>query len=233
MADEIVLELKDLEAGYGDITVLRDISISVPRSSVAVLLGPNGAGKTTLLRAASGLLKPSAGTVRVNGHEMTGSPPFRWLKAGLCHVPEGRGIFRSLSVRENLELAVPPWLNGSSYAAATDVFPVLKRRLDQIANTLSGGEQQMLALARCYLARPSVALLDEVSMGLAPKVVAEILESIRGLVERGVTLVVAEQYVRQALAMADAVYVIKRGRVVFGGDPSELDEHKIERLYLS
>ncbi|WP_086055438.1 ABC transporter ATP-binding protein [Frankia coriariae] len=261
------LQLCSVTAGYGRSTVLREVTLTVPAGSVVALLGPNGAGKTTLLRAAAGLLRPSAGTVTVTGRDVTRSSPHQRARAGLCLVPEGRGIFPSLTVQENLQLQLPSWRGhggrgrgggirgsggrgrdsghgddsgrddsgrgNSGVDAALDAFPVLRDRLRQVAGTLSGGQQQMLALARCYLSDPAVVLLDEVSMGLAPRVIDQIFESLRGLAASGVSLLLVEQYVSRALEMADVVCLLGRGRVGFTGAPSELDEDELVRGYLS
>src|SRR6202022_190270 len=155
--------------------------LAVEAGTIAALLGPNGAGKTTLLKVASGLMRPAAGTVMVAGRDATAMSPSRRARLGLCLVPEGRGIFPRLTVRENLRLQGPPWAKDAPVEAALEAFPILRDRLGQRAGTMSGGQQQMLALARCYLARPSIVLLDEVSMGLAPRIVDEIFASIQAL----------------------------------------------------
>ena len=226
------LRLSSISAGYGRTAVLRDVSISVPQTEIVALLGPNGAGKTTLLRTASGLLRPTSGTIEIAGKDVTRASPAKRARAGLSLIPEGRGIWRNLTVRENLRLQVPPWLRNDSVAAAIEMFPILGDRLDQAAGTLSGGQQQMVALSRAYLAQPSVVLLDEVSMGLAPKVVDEIFEALRKLADAGVALLLVEQYVTRALAMADRVVLLDRGHVSFSGRPSELDEEAVLRGYL-
>src|SRR5258708_4989397 len=166
-----LLVLDSVSAGYGLTPVLRDVSIVVPTGTLVALLGANGAGKTTLLRVASGLLRPTSGTVWLDGEDRTRQPPFRRAEAGMCLVPEGRGIFPSLTVRDNLELQVPPWLKDGKLDRALDIFPALGSRMAQVAGSLSGGEQQMLALARAVLAQPTVILLAEISLGLAPQLV--------------------------------------------------------------
>jgi branched-chain amino acid transport system ATP-binding protein len=226
------LELTEITAGYGRTTVLRDVSITVPRGSVVALLGPNGAGKTTLLRTAGGLMRPSSGRVAGDGHDLTRRHAYQRAKAGVCLIPEGRGVFPNLSVRENLLLQIPPWVSGSSFDAAIDAFPVLGERLAQRAGSLSGGQQQMLALARCFLSEPSVVLLDEVSMGLAPRVVDEIFAALQKLADSGVALLLVEQYVTRALEMADHVYLLDRGQTVFSGPAAELDADEVLRRYL-
>ncbi|HVU72962.1 MAG TPA: ABC transporter ATP-binding protein [Mycobacteriales bacterium] len=232
VASTPVLELRGVTAGYGRATVLRDVSFSVAPGSVTALLGPNGSGKTTTLRTVSGIVKPSAGSVLLGGADVTRKAPHRRAEKGLCLIPEGRGIFRSLTVRDNLRMQVPPWRRGAAVDAAITAFPVLGQRLDQVAGSLSGGQQQMLALGRAYLADPTVVLLDEVSMGLAPRVVDEIFGSLRALAATGVALVVVEQYVTRALELADQVVLLDRGTVGFCGSPATLDEAELMKSYL-
>jgi branched-chain amino acid transport system ATP-binding protein len=227
-----MFELQHVEAGYAETVVLRDVTLSVPASSVVALLGPNGAGKTTLLRTASGLLRTRRGRLLFDGTDVTHDAPHRLMERGICHIPEGRGIFRSLTVRENLRLQALPGEESSALARSTEVFPRLGQRLDQVAGTLSGGEQQMLALARAYVQRPRVVLLDEVSMGLAPNLVEEIFVFLKQLASDGVSLLLVEQYVTKALKIADYVYVLNRGSVVFVGEPSELGSDEIFRQYI-
>jgi branched-chain amino acid transport system ATP-binding protein len=226
-----MLELRQVVAGYGDTTVLRGVDLVVPDSSVVALLGPNGAGKTTLLRVASGLLPIRSGRFTLDGEDLAGLPPHRLVERGICHVPEGRGVFGSLSVRENLMLQSPPGKEAQALERAAQVFPKLGQRLDQLAGTLSGGEQQMLALTRSYVQSPRVVLLDEVSMGLAPKIVDEIFEFLVTLAAEGASLLLVEQYVTRALAVADYVYVLGKGEVTFVGEPGELDGDDVFRAY--
>ncbi|HZO36942.1 MAG TPA: ABC transporter ATP-binding protein [Solirubrobacteraceae bacterium] len=226
------LELRGVTAGYGNATVLRDIDLTVMPGQVVALLGSNGAGKTTLLSVAAGLVRPSGGSVLIHGEDATRRPCHQRVRSGLCLVPEGRGIFRRLTVRENLELQVPPWDKETSIEVAVDAFPVLGERMKQLAGTLSGGQQQMLALARAYLANPSLVMLDEVSMGLAPRIVDQIFESLDVLAAKGVALLVVEQYINRALAMAAQVYVLQRGMMTFSGPASGLDEATLLRDYL-
>jgi branched-chain amino acid transport system ATP-binding protein len=227
-----MFELLDISAGYGDTQVLDRVSVRVPTGSVVALLGPNGAGKTTLLRVASGVLRPTGGEIRCQGTRMTGRPPHDFVGEGVCHVPEGRGIFRSMTVRDNLLLQAPAGSEAAAVEQATGVFPVLGRRLAQLAGTLSGGEQQMLALARAYVQQPSFVFLDEVSLGLAPIVVDEIFEFLALLRSNGTALLLVEQYVSRALALADYVYVLVRGELGFAGEPGELDEDQVFRRYV-
>jgi branched-chain amino acid transport system ATP-binding protein len=226
-----VLELQNLTGGYGDTTVLRDVSISVPESTVVALLGPNGAGKTTTLRMASGLARPKRGTVTFAGADVTGLNPYQRANRGLCLIPEGRGIFPSLTVRENLTLYVPKRAQRDAYERAIDTFPVLGERRTQIAGTLSGGEQQMLALVRAYVADPKVVLIDEASLGLAPLVVDAIFAFIERVAADGVSLLMVEQYISRALALASVVYLLNQGSIVYSGPAAELDEERVFAYY--
>jgi branched-chain amino acid transport system ATP-binding protein len=227
-----VLELRGIGAAYGRSPALWDVSLSIPRGTIAALLGPNGAGKTTLLKVASGLLRPTQGQILIDGVDVTRAAPNARAAKGMCLIPEGRGVFPRLSVRENLLLHTPPWVRSDSTERALEAFPALRSRLGDRAGSLSGGQQQMVALARCYLASPSIVLLDEVSMGLAPLVVDEIFSSLQALAASGVTLLIVEQFVTRALAMADTAHLLNRGRVTFSGPPDELDEAAVLEGYL-
>jgi len=229
----MAFELRDIDAGYGTTQVLRSVTLVVPTGSVVTLLGPNGAGKTTLLRVASGLLAPMRGKIVVDGVDLTGSPPHRLMRAGVAHIPEGRGIFRNLTVQENLLILGPDRTESEAVSLAVDAFPRLGERLSQLAGSLSGGEQQMLALARAYLANPKLVLLDEVSMGLAPRIVDAIFEFIARLTTTGASLLIVEQYIRRALAAADYVYLMDRGRISFAGEPSELTDEEVFNRYMT
>jgi branched-chain amino acid transport system ATP-binding protein len=227
-----MFHLERIVAGYGDSTVLRNVSLTVPEGSVVALLGPNGAGKTTLLRIASGLLTPRAGEIRLDGTSLRGKPADEFARAGICHVPEGRGIFRSLSVRDNLLLQAADDKSDEAIEKAVSVFPRLGERLSQRAGTMSGGEQQMLAMARAYLANPTLVLLDEVSLGLAPMIVDEIFEFLAKLAREGASLLLVEQYISRALAIADFVFVLNQGEIAFAGETDELDQAELYRTYL-
>ena len=227
-----MLELRGVTAGYGSHTVLRDVNLVIPDNAVVALLGPNGAGKTTLLRVASGLLRPSAGRVLVDGVDATGFPPHKLSQLGVCHVPEGRGIFRALSVKDNIRLQAKNGFEADPTAAVAEAFPRLGERLTQRAGTMSGGEQQMLALARAYVAGAKTVLLDEVSMGLAPKIIDEIFEYLHRLAAQGAALLLVEQYVARALELADFVFILNKGRVQFVGESAELGEEQILASYL-
>jgi branched-chain amino acid transport system ATP-binding protein len=226
------LELAQIDAGYGQFRALRGVQLTVPARSVVALLGANGAGKTTTMRVATGLLRPSRGQVRMDGADITRMPAPRRARQGLCLIPEGRGIFRSLTVRENLELQVPAWRTDTGIEPALEAFPVLKERLNQVAESMSGGQQQMLALSRAHIARPRVVLLDEVSLGLAPVIVDEIFESLAALVAGGAALIIVEQYVSRALALADRVCLLARGEVVWQGPVAELTDETLAAGYL-
>ncbi len=227
-----MLRLAGVDAGYGETVVLRDIDLVVPGGSVVSLLGPNGAGKTTLLRTASGLIRPTRGRITLDGEDVTDKAPHELVARGVCHIPEGRGIFRNLTVRENLFSQAPFITPSDSVERAAEAFPILGERLAQVAGTLSGGQQQMLALARAYVTDARIVLLDEVSMGLAPLVVDEIFAFIERLSEAGSSLLLVEQYVTRALAISDFVYLLNKGRVSFAGEPGELDEQQVFEGYV-
>jgi branched-chain amino acid transport system ATP-binding protein len=219
-----MLELRAIEAGYSGHIVLRDVSLAVKPGTVVAVLGPNGAGKTTLLRVASGLLRPSAGAVLLGGEDVTRMRPYARARRGLCHIPEGRGIYPTLTVRENLMLYARQGEEAAALDQATSAFPVLGTKLRQPAGQLSGGQQQMLSLARAWIASPALVLVDEASMGLAPVVVDQIFEFLGQIAASGTALLLVEQYVNRALALADTVYVLSKGAVVFTGKPAEITD---------
>ncbi len=227
-----MLELHDVTAGYGDTVVLRGVTLEVPDSTVVALLGPNGAGKTTLLRTASGLIRPMGGRIVLAGEDVTGRKAYHMARRGLCHLPEGRGIFPSLSVRDNLVLESPKGREGESIAQAVEAFPVLGTRLRQMAGSLSGGEQQMLALVRGFVTNPKLVVVDEASLGLAPLVVDQIFETLRRIVATGAALLLVEQYVNRALDLADHVYLMNRGQIVFSGPSDQLRGEEVFERYL-
>ena len=227
-----MLRLDGIRAGYGPATVLRDVSLVVPAGAVVALLGPNGAGKTTLLRVASGLLRPTTGRVLLDGEDVTGAPPQRRRRLGLCHIPERGGVFADLTVVENLRLFARPGGEDEAIARAVEAFPALGSRLHQAAGTLSGGEQQMVALSRVHGEQSRLVLLDEVSMGLAPRLVDTIFTFLEGLARGGVSLLVVEQYAAKALAIADYVCLLDRGRFAVVGEPAELDSAGLAAHYL-
>jgi branched-chain amino acid transport system ATP-binding protein len=229
-----VLQFERVSAGYGTTTVLREVSFQVRPGQVVALLGPNGAGKTTALRTASGIVRPTSGIVSLDGVDLGKEPPHRRAARGLCLIPEGRGIFKSLTVQENLRLQVPAGESKTDEAIgrALTVFPALTGRMKDAVGHLSGGQQQMLSLARAYVTNPRVILLDEVSMGLAPRVVDEMFQALRTLAAAGIAMLIVEQYVTRALAMADIVVLLNKGSVSYDGPPSELDERAVLQGYL-
>ncbi|MGZ6954997.1 MAG: ABC transporter ATP-binding protein [Acidimicrobiia bacterium] len=227
-----LLELRGIRAAYERIDVLFGIDLEVPEGSVVALLGPNGAGKTTTLRVAAGLHVPSAGDVLVAGRRVNGTAPEELARRGLCLIPEGRGIFPNLSVRENLRMMT---YAGTSLGAVEDEafsrFPRLKERQRQIAGTLSGGEQQMLAMARGLATRPALLLLDELSMGLAPIIVEELYELVAQIARDGVSILVVEQFASTVLGVADIAAVLVHGKVARVGTPRELQD-ELSKAYL-
>ena len=227
-----VLSVQDLRSGYGEKQVIRGVSLGVAEGRTLAILGPNGAGKTTLLKTMSGLLKPTAGKVLVDGEDMAHVTPHDRVARGLCHIPDPRGIFRTLTVRENLLLQAPKGQTSEAVERATTAFPRLGQRLSQVAGTMSGGEQQMLAVARSYVQHPRVVLLDEVSMGLAPNLVDEIFQFLGTLSATGVALIIVEQFVHRSLAMADEVVVLTRGRISLTGPADAFDEEDIFNAYV-
>ena len=225
-----MLSIKNLEAGYGKVKVLHGISIEVPKSQVITLIGSNGAGKTTTMRAVTGMIKPTAGEITLSGTRIDGSDSYTIARLGLAHSPEGRRVFSTMSVTDNLLLGAFPRLTGSrpkgdvqgDLDRAMDLFPRLKERRTQLAGTLSGGEQQMLAMARAVMLNPEIILLDEPSMGLAPILVEEVFKIISRLKSEGVTMLLVEQFAAAALNVADYGYVLENGRITALGPASEL-----------
>ncbi|WP_109527509.1 ABC transporter ATP-binding protein [Nocardia aurea] len=230
--DVAALELTDVTSGYGSTTVLRDVSLRVPTGSVVALLGANGAGKTTLLRTAVGLNPVSHGRVEVFGTDITPESPPRRARRGVCLIPEGRAVFKSMSVWENLALQVRRGDATQAVEKATEAFPVLGRRLGQTAGSLSGGEQQMLALARAYTTDPRIVLVDEPSLGLAPQVVETVFGFLERLAARGAALLVVDQFIGQVLDLADHAYVLAHGELTFAGTPAQLRSGDVFEKYL-
>ena len=226
-----MLELENITAGYGDTVVLRDVTLSVPDAKVVTLLGPNGAGKTTLLRVVSGVIKPMSGRVILNGEDVTGRRPYFMSRRGLCSLPEGRGIFPSLTVKDNLILQSPKGKEAATIERAVTSFPALATRLKQTAGSLSGGEQQMLSLVRTFASDPKIVVVDEASLGLAPIVVDRIFDTLAQIASAGVAILLVEQYVTRALALADAACLLNRGELVFSGSADELEGDEIFERY--
>ena len=220
------LSVASLQAGYGDVQVLWDISLTVKPGELVCLIGSNGAGKTTLMRAISGALPTTAGEIQVDGKPMTNAATADFVRAGVAHVPEGRRLFSAMSVRDNLLMGA--YLRDDTDAIAADLeriyamFPILAERRRQDAGTLSGGEQQMCAIGRGLMASPSLLLIDELSLGLAPRAVELLIEKLRDINRSGLAILLVEQDVINALELADRAYVINRGRVGMSGDAKTL-----------
>jgi branched-chain amino acid transport system ATP-binding protein len=236
-----MLEVQGLHAGYGLVEVLHGLTFQVPKGQVVTLIGSNGAGKTTTMRALSGMIRPRSGTIRLNGKDIAGLESHDVAREGLAHSPEGRRVFPTLSVEDNLTLGAFPRLTGSrprgdisaDRERAFTLFPRLKERRAQLAGTLSGGEQQMLAMGRALMLRPEILLLDEPSMGLAPKLVEEVFRIIRQLKEEKVTMLLVEQFAMAALGVADHAYVLENGRIRFQGPAAQLkNDPAVKAAYL-
>jgi branched-chain amino acid transport system ATP-binding protein len=232
-----MLMLNDVRISYGAIQAVKGISFEVNERELVALIGSNGAGKTTTLRTISGIFRPKSGQITFDGLDLTKMPAHDIVARGIVQAPEGRQIFGSLSVRDNLMLGAVARRDrsaiGTDLDRVFDLFPLLKERLGQAGGTLSGGEQQMLAIGRALMGRPRVLLLDEPSLGLAPLIVARIFEVIARLKAEGVTILLVEQNARKALAVADRAYVLETGRIILSGTASELAANpEVERAYL-
>ena len=236
-----MLAISNLHAAYGKVEVLHGISLEVPKGKLVTLIGSNGAGKTTTMRAISGMLKPKSGQVLLDGKDITGADSHRISRAGLAHSPEGRRVFASMSVTDNLLLGAFPRFTRSrpkgdikrDLEKALELFPRLKERQQQLAGTLSGGEQQMLAMARAIMLNPDVVLLDEPSMGLAPILVEEVFRIIARLKSEGVTMLLVEQFAAAALNVADYGYVLENGSISVHGPAASLkNDPKVIAAYL-
>jgi branched-chain amino acid transport system ATP-binding protein len=230
--DTPLLELAGIRAAYGSIEVLHGIDLVVPQGSVVALLGPNGAGKSTILKVVSGLLPPTSGEVRIAGRVVNGASADQLARLGMCTIPEGRGIFPNLTVRENLWMAT---MAGVSLSDVEDIayarFPRLGERRKQLAGTMSGGEQQMLSMARALSVNPSILLLDELSMGLAPLVVANLYEIVAQVSQEGVSILVSEQFARTVLGIAQYAAIVLHGNITRLGTPAELED-ELSAAYL-
>jgi len=236
-----MLKIDDLHAGYGSTEVLHGISLEVPERTVVSLIGSNGAGKSTTMRAISGMVKPKRGAVLLKGEDVTGLDSHRIARRGLAHCPEGRRVFPTLSVKDNLLLGAYPRLTGSrprgdvarDLERAMELFPRLGQRRHQLAGTLSGGEQQMLAMARAVMLSPEIVLLDEPSMGLAPILVEEVFAIVRRLKAEGVTMLLVEQFAAAALEVSDFAYVMEAGRISVHGPAERLrNDPAVREAYL-
>lgn len=225
-----MLEISRLSVDYGSIKALRDVSLRIGTGQMVGILGANGAGKTSLLRTISGLVRARSGTITFDGQDIGNMKPDAVVRRGIVHVPEGRGIFPDMTVRENLLVGAHTRLVrtevAADYASMLEMFPALARRENQDGSTLSGGEQQMLALARAMMARPKLLLADEVSLGLAPVITQQVFGHLKSLRERGVTILVVEQNAHLVMKMADYIYVLKHGCVVLEGTAEKLASNR-------
>ena len=231
-----MLALQGLRSGYGKIEVLHDVSLSIERGQIVTLIGANGAGKTTLLKTISGLIRPTAGSILFEGRNIARQPAHKIVALGLSQVPEGRAILKRMTVMDNLRMGA---FTRRDSQIASDIdnvfrrFPALQERREQMAATLSGGEQQMLAIGRALVARPRLLLLDEPSLGLAPKFVTRIFQTLREFKKEGKTILLVEQNARQALQIADHGYVMERGRIVLSGSGADLlNNPQVQNTYL-
>jgi branched-chain amino acid transport system ATP-binding protein len=231
-----MLTIHGLRSGYGKIQVLHDVDMAIEKGQIVTLIGANGAGKTTLLRTVSGLIRPTAGAIEFEGQSILRNPAHKIVRLGLSHVPEGRAILKRMTVMDNLRMGA--YVRGDS-GVGRDIgevlkrFPALAERQDRMAATLSGGEQQMLAIGRALVAQPRLLLLDEPSLGLAPKFITRIFQTLRELKEEGKTILLVEQNARKALQIADYAYVMERGRIVLNGSgESLLNMPEVQRTYL-
>jgi len=233
VSEDAILQVESLDVRYGPLRALFDVSLEVPKGAMVALLGPNGAGKSTFGRAVSGLIPIHGGQVLLEGHNISRWPPHKRSNAGISYIPEGRGIFPGLSVMDNLKMAVRQAGVGKerdeAIKKAIDLFPVLGTRRNQRAGSLSGGEQQMLALARALAITPKVVVADEMSLGLAPLVVDAVFEGLDQARKSGITVVLIEQFIHRALAMADSCVILQRGVVSWSGPASEAGEEVLAR----
>lgn len=232
-----LLEIKDLEVNYGVIKAIKGVSFDVNEGEIIALIGANGAGKTTILHTITGLIQAKKGSIVFDGKELTKTPPHKIVSMGMAHVPEGRCIFQQLSVLENLKLGAYTRKDKSEIASTLKMvyerFPRLEERKNQIAGTLSGGEQQMLAMGRALMSKPRIILMDEPSMGLSPLLVSEIFDIIKVINESGTTVLLVEQNAKKALSIADRAYVLETGKITLSGDAKDLiNDESVKKAYL-
>ena len=230
-----LLEVDDIEVRYGAIRAIKGISFEVNEGEIVALLGANGAGKTTTQKTISGMLRPASGSITFDGTRIDGIPAHELISLGICHVPEGRRVFPRMSVRENLEMGAFRFKRPDMtvFERVLDLFPRLRERIEQLGGTLSGGEQQMLAIGRALMGKPHLLLLDEPSMGLAPLIVAQIFDIVREINKEGVTVLLVEQNASQALSLANRGYVLETGEIVLTGTGQELlADDRIRAAYL-
>ena len=235
MAETVALQVSGLDVHYKDFQALWDVSVQVAHGRVVSIIGANGAGKSTLLNTTSGLFTPTRGTIEFHGNRIDGQPPHETVARGISLVPEGRRVFPRLTVYENLFIGsyTPQSRPGREQALATiyELFPVLKDRRDQMADTLSGGEQQMLAIGRALMSEPKLILCDEISLGLAPVIIAGIYKRLKQINTEGITIVLVEQDITRSLKAADYTYILLEGKVVLEGQPGVLTEEQVKTAY--
>jgi branched-chain amino acid transport system ATP-binding protein len=232
-----VLNVEKISAYYGDVQALRDVSLEVPEKKIVALLGPNAAGKSTTLRAISNVITIRSGRITFDGQRIDQLPLYRIVEMGVIHVPEGRGLFSTLTVRENLEMGGYSQRarkhRGESLARVLDIFPVMKERQGQLAGSLSGGEQQMCSIARGLMARPRLLMIDEMSLGLAPRIVQQMFEVVRKIAETGIAVLLVEQQIQRAFQVAQSAYILENGATVLSGPTNDLARHEhVKRVYL-
>lgn len=232
-----LLEVRDIHCSYDHVPVIHGVSLEVNSGEIVAILGANGAGKSTTMRTIAGLMHPTQGSVVFDGRDITKMPASASIKQGLSYVPEGRRLFAKLTVRENLELGAFTNADKNSVAERLeemfDLFPILKDRAGQTAETMSGGEQQMCAIARGLMSRPKLIMLDELSLGLQPSLVEKVFETVAEIRKRGVTILLVEQMVQEALEISDRGYVLQTGRVVYSGTSKELlDSEEVRKAYM-
>lgn len=232
-----LLEIKDLEVNYGVIKAIKGVSFDVNEGEIIALIGANGAGKTTILHTITGLIQAKKGSIVFDGKELTKTPPHKIVSMGMAHVPEGRRIFQQLSVLENLKLGAYTRKDKSEIASTLKMvyerFPRLEERKNQVAGTLSGGEQQMLVMGRALMSKPRIILMDEPSMGLSPLLVSEIFDIIKVINESGTTVLLVEQNAKKALSIADRAYVLETGKITLSGDAKDLiNDESVKKAYL-
>lgn len=232
-----LLEIKDLEVNYGVIKAIKGVSFDVNEGEIIALIGANGAGKTTILHTITGLIQAKKGSIVFDGKELTKTPPHKIVSMGMAHVPEGRRIFQQLSVLENLKLGAYTRKDKSEISSTLKMvyerFPRLEERKNQVAGTLSGGEQQMLAMGRALMSKPRIILMDEPSMGLSPLLVSEIFDIIKVINESGTTVLLVEQNAKKALSIADRAYVLETGNITLSGDAKDLiNDESVKKAYL-
>lgn len=232
-----LLEIKDLEVNYGVIKAIKGVSFDVNEGEIIALIGANGAGKTTILHTITGLIQAKKGSIVFDGKELTKTPPHKIVSMGMAHVPEGRRIFQQLSVLENLKLGAYTRKDKSEIASTLKMvyerFLRLEERKNQVAGTLSGGEQQMLAMGRALMSKPRIILMDEPSMGLSPLLVSEIFDIIKVINESGTTVLLVEQNAKKALSIADRAYVLETGNITLSGDAKDLiNDESVKKAYL-